>query len=78
MHDVKTDGTSIIMLMHGFVNRRDLNSGSIVQLPTRNYGGLAGMSKTHKSPFRYSRVREDHRLISAALDIQPDQENVCA
>ena len=34
------------------------------------------MKKSHKSLFRYSRVWEDHRLLSAALDIQPDKDVV--
>ena len=34
------------------------------------------MDNTHKSPFRFSRVWEDHRLVSAALDIQPEQDVV--
>ena len=33
-------------------------------------------NKTHKSPFRFSRVWEDHRLVSAALDIQPEEDVV--
>ena len=34
------------------------------------------MNKTHKSPFRFSGVWEDHRLVSAALDIQPEVDVV--
>lgn len=35
-----------------------------------------GMDKAHKSPFRFSRVWEDHRLVSAALDVQPEEDVV--
>ena len=65
--------------LSGFVNRRAVNSElelEIVQVPTGTMVDWLHMSKTHKSPFRYSRVWEDHRLISAALDIQPNQDKV--
>ena len=37
---------------------------------------LSLMNKTRESPFRFSRVWEDHRLLSNALDIQQDEDVV--
>ena len=33
-------------------------------------------NKTQKSPFMFSRVWEDHKLVSTALDIQPEEDMV--
>jgi hypothetical protein len=34
------------------------------------------LTKLNHAPFRFSRVWEDHRLVSAALDIQSEEDDV--